>query len=95
MFGPSAALVEEDEGEEGEESAVQPLKSVDEAEDNKETEDEDDDDEHKASVDVSKPVPAPQEEPSGQKSQGLHIQGHIVHSVERQGLCSVFQCVPA
>lgn len=64
-----AAPEEKDEGKD-EEPISKPEKSVDEQEDKKEEYDEDEDGDEKASVDVIKPVPGPEEaasktEPSG------------------------------
>lgn len=65
-----AAPEEKDEGKD-EEPISKPEKSVDEQEDKKEEYDEDGDEDEKASVDVIKPVPGPEEtapktEPTGQ-----------------------------
>lgn len=92
LFGPSvtcqpAALEEEDEAED-EEPTAELKKTVDEPEDKKEEDDEDDDGE-KATVDVIKPVPEPEEEtakaePAGQRAihrSWLHLQSFLL-SVE-------------
>ena len=67
-----AALEEEEEEGEAEEPLTEPQKSVDESEDKREEYDEDDDEE-KATVEVIKPVPEPEEEatkmePTGQNT---------------------------
>lgn len=90
-----AALEEEAEGED-EEPTAELKKTVDEPEDKKEEDDEDDDDEEKATVDVIKPVPEPEEAaPTGQRAT-ITAAVIITHSPSLWlHLCALwFQCVP-